>query len=115
MWCLHASFTIYYEKIIGKIKLNVKHRMCCNKIIDYKMLTNFFSDIIAWLIMNGKEVTLIYWGTGCTIFRILGFSWKINFWVCFVALFNFLVRFSWNTKLYFIFEVWKGMGIGTDF
>ena len=24
-------------------KLNIKHRMCCNKPIDYKMLTKFFS------------------------------------------------------------------------
>ena len=39
-------------------KLNIKHRMCCNKPIDYKILTKFFLDIIAWL--YGKEVTPIY-------------------------------------------------------
>ena len=30
-------------------KLNIKHRMSCNKPIDYKMLTKFFLDVIAWL------------------------------------------------------------------
>ena len=44
-------------------KLNIKHRMCCNKPIDYKMLAKFFLDIIAWL--YGKEVTPMYcWGIG---------------------------------------------------
>ena len=36
-------------------KLNIKHRMCCNKPVDYKMLTKFFLDIIAY----GKEITPI--------------------------------------------------------
>ena len=34
-------------------KLSIKHRMCCNKPIDYKMLTKFFLDIIAWLYGEG--------------------------------------------------------------
>ena len=34
-------------------KLNIKRRMCCNKPIDYKMLTKFFQDIIAWLYGEG--------------------------------------------------------------
>ena len=34
-------------------KLNIKHRMCCNKPIDYKMFTKFFLDIIAWLYGEG--------------------------------------------------------------
>ena len=34
-------------------KLNIKHRMSCNKPIDYKMLTKFFVDIIAWLYREG--------------------------------------------------------------
>ena len=35
-------------------KLNIKHRMCCNKPIDYKILTTFSLDISVWL--YGKEV-----------------------------------------------------------
>ena len=34
-------------------QLNIKHRMCCNKPIDYKMLPKFFLDIIAWLYGEG--------------------------------------------------------------
>ena len=45
-------------------KLNIKHRMCCDKPIDYKMLTRFFLDITAWL--YGEEVTPIYWHVGCS-------------------------------------------------
>ena len=50
-------------------KLNIKHRMSCNKPIAYKMLTKFFQDIFA--LLYGKEVTPIYWGIGCAIFRPL--------------------------------------------
>ena len=57
-------------------KLNIKHRMCCNKPIDYKMLTKFFLDIFA--LLYGKEVTPIYWGIGCAIFRPLSFGQKIK-------------------------------------
>ena len=57
-------------------KLNNKHRMCCNKPIDYKMLTKFFLDILA--LLYGKEVTPIYWGIGCAIFRPLSFGQKIK-------------------------------------
>ena len=39
-------------------KLNIKHRMCCNKPIDYKMLTKFFLDIFA--LLYGKDITPIY-------------------------------------------------------
>ena len=46
-------------------KLNIKHNMCCNKAIDYKMLTKSFPDIFA--LFYGKEVTPIYWGIGCPI------------------------------------------------
>ena len=80
-------------------KLNIKHRMCCKKPIDYKMLTKFFLGIIAWL--YGKGVTPIYcWGIRCALFRAFSFGWKIE---------SFGYRFSWNTKLYFIFKVWKGV------
>ena len=34
-------------------KLNIKHRMCCDKPIDYKILAKFFLDIIAWLYGEG--------------------------------------------------------------
>ena len=41
-------------------KLNIKHRMCsCNKPIDYKMLTKFFIDIIAWLYGEGGNSHLL--------------------------------------------------------
>ena len=57
-------------------KLNIKHRMCCNKPIDCKMLTKFFLDIIAWL--YAKEVThKCCWGIGCVIFMALSYGWKI--------------------------------------
>ena len=46
-------------------KLNIKHRMSCNKPIAYKMLTKFFQDIFA--LLSGKEVTPIYWGIGCAM------------------------------------------------
>ena len=82
-------------------KLNIKHRMSCNKPTAYKMLTKFFLDIFAML--YGKEVTLIYWGIGCAIPE------HKNFGVYFYLVINFLVRLSWNTKLYFIFKVWKGV------
>ena len=52
-------------------KLNIKHRMCCNKPIDHEILTKFFLDIIAWL--YGKELTPIHcWGIGCAIFKAPG-------------------------------------------
>ena len=42
-------------------KLNIKHRMCCNKPTDYKMLTKFFLDIIALLYgEGGKSHILAY-------------------------------------------------------
>ena len=54
-------------------KLNIKHRTSCNKPIGYKMLTKFFPDIFT--LLYGKEVTPIYWGIGCAIFRPL---WNIK-------------------------------------
>ena len=60
------------RSLIGKIEYQTQ--MCCNKPIDYKMLTKFFLDIFA--LLYGKEVTPIYWGTGSAIFRPLSFSQK---------------------------------------
>ena len=57
-------------------KLNIKHRMCCNKPTDYKMLTKFLPDIFA--LSYGKDVIPIYWGIGCAIFRPLSFGRKIK-------------------------------------
>ena len=57
-------------------KLNIKHRMRCNKPIDCKMLIKFLLDIFT--LLYGKEVALIYWGTGCAIFKPLSFSQKIK-------------------------------------
>ena len=34
-------------------KLNIKHKMCCNKPIDCKMIAKFFLYIIAWLYGEG--------------------------------------------------------------
>ena len=50
--------------------------MCCNEPTDYKMLTKFFPDI--FVSCYGKDVTPIYWGIGCAIFRPLSFGWKIK-------------------------------------
>ena len=54
--------------------------MCCNKPIDYKMLTMFSPDMIAWL--YGEEGTgshiLAYINIGCAIFMALCFGWKIK-------------------------------------
>ena len=67
-------------------KLIIKHRMSCNKPIAYKKFTKFFPYIFA--LLCGKEVTPIYWGIGCAIFRplwnikIFGsiFSLQLTFW-----------------------------------
>ena len=61
-------------------KLNIKHRMCCNESADYKMLAKFFPDTFALSYGKDvrKDVTLIYWGIGCAIFRPLSFGWKIK-------------------------------------
>ena len=40
-------------------KLNIKHRMCFNKPIDYKMLTKFFLNIIAWLYGEGGNSRIL--------------------------------------------------------
>ena len=91
-------------------KLNIKHRMCCNKPIDYKMLTKVFLDIIAWLYGEGGNSHLLayiyrmcyFYGTQfCRKIKILGSILQL--------VINFLVRFSKNTKLYFIFKVLKNV------
>ena len=65
-------------------KLNIKHRICCNKPIDYKMLTKFFWTSLPDCM--GKEVTPIYWHIGCAIFFATQF-WleNKNLWVYFLA------------------------------
>ena len=64
--CGSFMWVLLYTIERSLTKLNIKHRMCCNKPIDYKMLTKFFLDIIAWL--SGKEVTPTYcWDIGCAI------------------------------------------------
>ena len=50
--------------------------MCCNEPTDHKMLTKFFPDI--FVLSYGKDVTPIYWGIGCAIYRPLSFGWKIK-------------------------------------
>ena len=61
-------------------KLNIKHRMSCNKPIAYKMLIKFFQDIFCIVVWEGGNSHICL---GCAIFRplrnikILGsiFSW----------------------------------------
>ena len=60
-------------------KLNIKHRMCCNKPINYKMFTKFFLDIIAWLFREGGNSLVL--GYRMRHFRTLSLDWKINFWL----------------------------------
>ena len=63
MWFSYAGF----KRSLAK--LNIKHRMCCNKPINYKMLPSFSHTSLPGCV--GKEVTLIYWGIGSAI---LGYS-----------------------------------------
>ena len=72
---LICGFLLYTVKR-SLAKLNIKHRMCCNEPTDYKMLTKFLPDIFA--LFYGKDVTPIYWGIACTIFRPHSFGWKIK-------------------------------------
>ena len=48
----------------------VKHRMCCNRPIDYKMLAKFFLDIIAWLYREGANSHIL----GYRMCHFLGYS-----------------------------------------
>ena len=64
-------------------KLNIKHGMCCNKPINYKMLTKFFLDTIVWLYGEGDNSHIL--GRRMCYFKVLSFGSKINFWVYFVA------------------------------
>ena len=86
-------------------KLNIKHRMCCNESTDYKMLAKFFPDIFA--LSYGKDVTPIYWGTGCAIFWPLSFDWKIKI---LGSIFSLQLTF-WSDShgTHFIFKVWEGV------
>ena len=79
--------------------------MCCNEPTDYEMLTKFFQDIFA--LSYGKDVTPIYWGIGCAIFRPLGFGWKIKI---LGSIFSLQVTF-WSDShgTHFIFKVWEGV------
>ena len=54
--------------------------MCCNESTDYKMLAKFVPDIFALSYGKDvrKDVTPIYWGIGCAIFRPFSFGWKIK-------------------------------------
>ena len=50
--CSYMGVLLYTIKR-SLAKLNIKHRMCCNKPIDHKILTKFFLDVIAWLYGEG--------------------------------------------------------------
>ena len=90
-------------------KLNIKHRMCCNEPTDYKMLTKFFPDIFALSYVKDvrKDVTPIYWGTGCAIFRPIFLGWKIK---TLGSIFSLQLTF-WSDShgTHFIFKVWEGV------
>ena len=45
-WGSYMQILLYMIKR-SSAKLNIEHRMCCNKPINYKMLTKFFLDTIA--------------------------------------------------------------------
>ena len=83
--------------------------MCCNESTDYKMLEKFFPDIFALLYGKDvrKDVTPIYWGIGCAIFRPLSFGWKI---IIFWSIFSLQLTF-WSDShgTNFIFKVWEGV------
>ena len=81
--------------------------MCCSEPTDYKMCTKFFPDIFA--LSYGEDVTPIYWGIGCVIFRPLSFGWKIKILGSFFSL--QLTFWSDYHGTHFIFKVWEGVGI----
>ena len=64
-------------------KLNIKRRMCCNKPIDYKMLTKFFLDI-AWLFREGGNSHILAY----RMCHFYGTQFRLenkNFWVHFLT------------------------------
>ena len=83
----------YMRVLLYAIKRSLakfKHRMCCNKPINYKMLTKFFLELIAWLF--GEDGNFHIFGYRMYHFRVLSSGWKINFWVYFVAYFQSMER-----------------------
>ena len=67
-------------------KLNIKHRMCCKKPIDYMMLTKFFLDIIAWLYgEGGNSHILAYIYRMCHFYGTQFLLENKNLWVYFLA------------------------------
>ena len=51
--CGSYMWVLLYTIKKSLAKLNIKHRTCCNKPIDYKILTKFFLGITAWLYGEG--------------------------------------------------------------
>ena len=80
-----------------------------NESTDYKMLAKFFPDIFALSYGKDvrKDVTSIYWGIGCAIFRPLSFGWKIKI---LGSIFSLQLTF-WSDSYgtHFIFKVWEGV------
>ena len=62
-------------------KLNIKHRMCCDKSIDYKMLTKFFLDIM----LHGEGGSSHILAYRMCIFMALSFGWEIKILGLFLA------------------------------
>ena len=56
-------------------KLNIKLRLCCNEPIDYKMLTKFLLNIIAWLYGEGGNFHILAY-----IYRMCHF-YGTQFWL----------------------------------
>ena len=59
--CSSYMRVLLYTTKRSLVKLNIKHRMFCKKPINYKMLTKFFLDVIAWLYgEGGNSHILVY-------------------------------------------------------
>ena len=65
-------------------ELNIEHRMCCNKPIDYKMLTKFFLDVIAWLYGEGGNSQILAYRM-CHFYGTLFRLENNKLWVFFLA------------------------------
>ena len=103
--CGSYMWVLLYTIKRSLAKLNIKTECAAINLLTTRCLPSF-----SWTSLPGcmgKEVTPIYWGIRCAIFRALSFGWKIKFFgSIFKLVINFLVRFSWNTKLYLTFKVW---------
>ena len=71
--CGSFMWVLLYTIKRSLTKLNIKHRMCCNKPIDYKMLTKFFLDIHCLVVREGGNSHILLGYRMCH-FRALSFG-----------------------------------------